>query len=141
MRPADQSEKVVTLVTGAVRTDFWGHVQVDRVGIPRSSRYWPIRDKVDEIMTGKMDQSSHPSAEAWAKAVVSDLLSSSPPSHIHRGYLASATWWVSWLMPIWLLDWMFSQTTDLRKLKAEVTKAKAAKVGAGQADADSRKGR
>ena len=97
------SKKVVTLVTGAVKTPFWNNVEGGHMGIPDSSPYQPIRSKVEDMMTGKTKPDRLPSPEKWAKAVANDLLRSNPPSYVRRGVYATIMPIISWLCPSWLL--------------------------------------
>ncbi|KAK5170985.1 uncharacterized protein LTR77_004129 [Saxophila tyrrhenica] len=110
--------RVVTLVTGDVNTQFWGHVEGGSAGIPESSSYQPIKDHVNAMLRGTTKPGGARSPAEWAKGVAKDLLVSNPPSHIYRGFLATTMWWVSWLMPIWLLDWLFARETQITKLKS-----------------------
>ncbi len=107
----------MTLVTGDVKTLFWDHVEGGHVGIPDSSPYQPIKNKVEAMLQGKTNPPGQHSAQRWAKAVVHDLLKPSPPTHVRRGYLATTMFWVSWFFPVWLFDWMFTRVSDLGRLK------------------------
>jgi hypothetical protein len=70
------------------------------------------------MMSGRTNPPGQHSADRWAKGVVKDMLRSSPPVYIRRGYLATTLYLVSWLFPVWLFDWLFTQSSDLWKLKS-----------------------
>ena len=110
--------QVVTLVTGAVETPFWNNIEGGHVGIPDSSPYQPIKSRVEDMMVGNTKPTNQHTAERWAKAVANDLLKPNPPSHVRRGLYATVLLIVSWLSPSWLLDWGFTQSTHLGKLKS-----------------------
>lgn len=105
-------------MTGDVQTRFWYHVQGADAGLPDGSPYQPIKAKAEAMMRGETNPAGKHSRERWAKEVIGDLLKSSPPSHVRRGYLARTMWLVSWLGPFWVLDWLYAQVGDLGKLKS-----------------------
>lgn len=100
-----------------MKTHFWDNVQGAHVGIPDSSPYQLIKGKVEVVMRGEDHPPGQHSSEWWAKAAVDDLLKPNPPYFVRRGYLATTMSIVSWLFPTWLFDWLFTQTSDLGKLK------------------------
>ena len=141
--------KVVTLITGDVRTQFWNNAQGAHVALADTSPYQPIKAKVEPMMQGKTNPPGGHSAQDWARAVVDDLLGvrpclssrrgvvakmmwmlswlfpiwliqSAPPSYIHRGFLATTMSVVSWVTPSWVFDWAFMRTSDLTILKAKL---------------------
>ena len=114
--------KVVTLVTGDVKTQFWNSASSYHVGLPEGSLYFPIRSKVEEMMKGRTGPPGSHTAERWAKAVVKDLLRPDPPVYVRRGYLATTLAWLSWLCPVWFWDWQFYRMADLDKLRETVTR-------------------
>lgn len=69
-------------------------------------------------MNGKTNPPGQHTGDKWAKAVVNDLLRSSPPVYIRRGYLATTMQFVSWLLPLRVFDWLFTLSSDLGKLKS-----------------------
>ena len=109
--------QVVTLITGDVKTEFWNSTVSYNIGLPESSQYLPIQPKVEDMMRGKTNPPGQHMADRWASAVVGDLLRSNPPVYSHRGYLATTMRIVSWILPVWLGDWLFTQSADLDKLK------------------------
>lgn len=72
------------------------------------------------MMSGRSNPKGQHDAGRWARAVVVDLLQPSPPVHIRRGYLATTIRYVSWLFPVWLFDWLFTQSSELGKLRKMV---------------------
>lgn len=52
-----------------------------------------------------------------AKSVINDLLNSIPSAYVHCEFLAIINFFVSVWVPRWLLDYAFSQTSELGKLK------------------------
>ena len=104
-------------MTGDVRTHFWD-VSGGHVGLPNSSPYQQIKAKAEGMMIGKHNPPGGHSAKRWAKAVANDLLKSSPPRYVRRGFVATTMMLLSWLCPIWLLDWMYSYNTGMGKLKS-----------------------
>lgn len=110
----------MTLVTGDVRTHFWDNVQGSYIGIPDASPYVPIKAKVEAMMRGQTNPAGAHSRAPYAKDVVNDLLrrGGSPPAHIRRGFLALTMWIMSALLPYWVLDWLYSRTGELDKLKS-----------------------
>ena len=110
--------KVVALVTGDVKTEFWSNVQGAHQGIPETSAYLQIKDHVDAMMAGRTNPPGQHLREKWAKYVVDDLLKANPPLYVRKGYLATTMAWVTWLFPTWLFDLTFAQTSQSAKLKA-----------------------
>jgi hypothetical protein len=112
----------VTLITGDVKTSFWQHAEGGGVGIPDSSPYALIKDKVNAMLNGKTNPPGQRSAQEWAKSVAYDILKSRPPVQVYRGFFSTTCWWMSQLMPYWLSDFAFSLSTDLRKLRSQLQK-------------------
>ena len=114
-----------------MRTNFWSNAAGAHVGIPPTSLYQPIREKVEATMQGHSNPPGQHSREKWAKEVVDDLLGTTligrvshafggPPSHIRRGYLAWTMYIVSLLLPYWVLDWLYWRACELGKLRDAV---------------------
>ena len=110
----------MTLMTGDVQTHFWDNVQGAHVGLPPDSVYRPIKDKLEAMMRGDTNPPGQHSRQRWAQEVVGDLLKTSPPWHIRRGFLARTMWLVSFLFPFWLLDFLYAQTSSLAKWSGTV---------------------
>ncbi|KAM0720607.1 hypothetical protein Q7P37_004744 [Cladosporium fusiforme] len=110
---------VVSLVTGAVETSFW-RSQAAASRLPVSSLYAPIGSHVESMMRGENVPPGQRSREVWASGVAKDILTSSPPRFVRHGALAWAMVIISFLLPVWLCDYMFSQTTRLSDLKRKL---------------------
>lgn len=110
--------RVVTLVTGDVKTGFW--VNSDRgphASLVKGSMYEAIGEHVVAVMKGETNPPGQHNSSRWAKNVVDDLVrKSKPPDVIRRGYLATTMWIVSLLIPSWLLNFGFTKTARLDNL-------------------------
>lgn len=104
-------------MTGAIDTPFWANTHGAHVGLPADSLYLPIKDKVEAMMTGRSNPPGLTPAREWAKGVVGDLMKKNPPAHIRRGYLSITMWIVNWLMPWWMIDRLFTQSSGIGILK------------------------
>jgi hypothetical protein len=109
--------QVVELVTGDVRTGFWAHTPAAASGLPASSLYGPIGAHVEQMMRGETNPPGQHTRDGWAAGVVHDLLKPHPSRFIRRGFLAWTMMVASLLMPVWLLDWLFTRTTKLAELR------------------------
>lgn len=79
------------------------------------------------MMSGETNPPGLHSRERWAAAVVRDLLQPRPNRFIRRGFLAWQLVVASLLMPVWLLDWLFTNTAKLAELKSILAAASDAK--------------
>ena len=79
--------------------------------------YSPIGDHVERMMKGETNPPGSHSRERWAAGVVRDLLKPHPNRYIRRGFLAWTMMIVSLLMPVWLMDRIFSSAAKLSDLK------------------------
>ena len=111
-----------------MKTHFWDNTQGAHIGIPDSSSYQPIKNKVEAMMRGETNPPGQHSAERWAKAVVDDISRPNPASFVRRGYLATTMSILSSVLPTWLFDWMFKQTSNLGKLKTILNSQEVKKV-------------
>lgn len=68
-------------------------------------------------MRGETNPPGGHSRERWAAGVVRHLLEPHPSRFIRRGFLAWTMMVASLLLPVWLLDWLFTRTTKLADLK------------------------
>ena len=109
--------QVVNMCTGDVTTSFWRNTKGTPTGIPVSSPYQPIKAKVESMMAGTTNPPGGHDRHVWAKRVVGDLLRSSPPRQVRRGFLAVIMWMVSHLVSSVIIDFLFTQSSDLGKLK------------------------
>ena len=102
--------RVVTIITGAVKSNLFENAAVDCV--PESSPYFPIRDAIERrtFLSGHKDMPG----DEYARKVVSDLLSKPQPL-IWRGAFATLVWfiscfgWVGMLVSLHLLLYSFVQ--------------------------------
>jgi 1-acylglycerone phosphate reductase len=81
--------KVVTIVTGGVKSNFFDNAAV--IPVPESSPYFPIREAIEKrtFLAGHKDMPG----DEYAKKVVNDLLSGPRPL-LWRGALATLIWFI-----------------------------------------------
>jgi hypothetical protein len=125
---ANQGCQVIALVTGDVKTGFWKHVEGAYFGIPESSPYQLIKTKVEAMMRGETNPPGQHSRERWAAEVVNDLLRSNPSRYVRHGHFATTLWILSWLVPVWLLDYGFAKASGLSKLQVLLKESQEKKV-------------
>jgi len=111
-------------MTGDVSTHFWDNAQGAHSGLPTGSMYEPLKPTLEAMMKGQTNPPGKHSRQRWAKEVVDDLLTSSPPWHVRKGYLAITMWLVSWLVPYWVLDYLYGQVSELSKLPSSLHESK-----------------
>lgn len=116
--------KVICLVTGDVKTGFWTHTPAAKSGLPSSSPYDQIRSHVETMMRGDSNPPGQHSRERWASAVIGDLLESRPNRFIRRGFLAWTMYLATLLLPIFLIDWIFTKAAKLGELKRNLDSSK-----------------
>lgn len=112
--------KVVTLVTGSVKTEFFNNKEGGRtVTIPSSSVYLPIRDHVETMMRGSLAGSGATDRSIATSNTIAALLRSSwlRTRYIRQGYAAFKLWLMHLLLPVWLMDRWSRQSGGLDKLK------------------------
>ncbi|KAK4503536.1 hypothetical protein PRZ48_004451 [Zasmidium cellare] len=106
---------VVTLVTSAVKTEFY----TNRTGggILETSAYFPIKEELEDMMGRSLaDQKGH-DRFAVAESTIDELLRTPRPLFIRKGYAATLLVWVMWLFPAWMLDRLSVSSTPVGKLK------------------------
>lgn len=99
--------KVVTLITSAVKTEFYRNA----VGgvLPRRSLYGPVEDDND-LFTGRaLSQRKGHDRHEVARRTVDELLQEWPPLYITNGYMGALLFFCHWLLPTWLFDWIYSR--------------------------------
>lgn len=107
--------KVVTLVTSAVKTEFF----TNRTGggILESSAYFPVKDELEQMMGCSMaDKKGHDRVEV-AESTIDELLRTPPPLFIRKGYGATLIAWMLWLLPTWMKDGHSISSTPVGKMK------------------------
>ena len=87
--------KVVTVVTGGVKSNLFQNAAVDPV--PESSPYFPIREAIEKrtFLKGHKDMP----ADEYARKVVGDLLNRPRPL-VWRGAFATLIWF------LWCFGWV-----------------------------------
>lgn len=122
--------KVVNLVTGDVRTEFWRNVAAKAEVLAEDSPYAPTRKDVERVVSGETRPKGGHERGVWAANVVGDLLRrpESPPRFIRRGFLATAMYIASLLLPIWVADWAFGRTCNLYELQGILERQKGKEV-------------
>ncbi|KAK6433648.1 hypothetical protein LTR95_010169 [Oleoguttula sp. CCFEE 5521] len=113
--------KVIELKTGAVNTEIVKNARAKEGGLPETSIYAAAKEVIDPALRGEFLQNGGITAEAWAKGVVGDLLSSSPPNVIWRGKGASQVRLASWFPMSWLSG-PLKKLTGLDKVEKIVRK-------------------
>jgi 1-acylglycerone phosphate reductase len=77
--------RVVDLKTGSTESNF-SENRTNALTLPADSRYMPIKDKVENVITGAATEAYAEDQDTWAKNVVEDLLGDGgPPAEIWRG--------------------------------------------------------
>jgi len=69
------------------------------------------------MMRGETNPPGGHTRERWAAGVAQDLLKPHPSRFIRRGFLAWTMMVASLLMPVWLLDWLFTRASRLADLR------------------------
>ncbi|CAK3952664.1 Hypothetical predicted protein [Lecanosticta acicola] len=99
--------RVVALVSGAVQTEVLDHVTGG--GVPEQSAYFPIKDEIEQVMSAYSANKGRDRYQV-ATETIDQLLSETPPLVIRKGYMASLSALLYWLVPTWILDsWAIKQ--------------------------------
>jgi 1-acylglycerone phosphate reductase len=114
--------KVVYLKTGAAKSNLFDNQACPR--LPEGPIYVPTRKALEEAMNGVGFMRDMMDGEKWAAKVVADLLASSPPGRVWRGYNAWPVWFVRQFMPWTFLDGKLSRLGGLDVVRNKVKKAK-----------------
>lgn len=72
------------------------------------------------MMRGENAPLGDKSRETWASGVVNDILKPNPPRFVRHGAFAWTMMIITLLLPIWLIDYLFSKTTRLAELKRKI---------------------
>ncbi|OQN95399.1 hypothetical protein B0A48_18578 [Cryoendolithus antarcticus] len=113
--------KVVELKTGGVNTEIVKNARAKEGGLPNSSIYAAAKEVIEPALRGEFLENRGITPEAWAKGVVGDLLSSSPPNVIWRGNGATQARIASWFPMSWLSG-PLEKLTGLDKVEKIVKK-------------------
>lgn len=112
--------KVVDLRTGAVKTPFFDNAALrSGSGLPPTSPYLALKDKVEGVMNGDMEGVEFQDLDKWAKNVVGDLSRNRPAAQIWRGGGATLVW-LSSLLPVGAFDGMFKKMAGLDVLEKKI---------------------
>lgn len=107
--------KVVTLVTSAVKTEFF----TNRTGggILESSAYFPVREQLEQMMGRSLAATKGHDRVEVAESTVEALLKTPPPVFIRKGYGVTWMTWLLWLLPTWIVDAQSISSSPIGRLK------------------------
>lgn len=114
--------KVVELRTAAVKSVIFSNV--DRATLPEDSPYILAKDVIEEHMNGGPAMKTAIPADQWARQVISDLGTTSPPKIVGRGTSSSLIPLIPFL-PGWLLDMMMRKMGGLDVFTKRLSASKA----------------
>ncbi len=113
--------QVVTLVTGAVKTEFYNNIKEGgkAVNLPPNSPYDPIRKHIETMMNGSLaGTKGHDRLQVTRSTLASALpYSWFSTRYVRRGFGAFRIWLMHLLLPVWLIDRWARQAGSLDKLK------------------------
>ena len=113
--------QVVTLMTGAVKTEFFTNkIGGRQTALPPSSPYNPIRQQVETMMNGSLSGTLGHDRLAVTRSTITALMRRygwMKTRYIRRGYAAIKLWLMHLLLPVWLLDRWARQAGSLDKLR------------------------
>ena len=111
---------VVTLVTGAVKTEFFNNKEGGRLAtLPDNSVYTPIKSHIETMLRGSLSGGKGHDRYSVTSSTVAAVMR----WHIFRtrfvrkGYAAMKLWLMHLLLPVWLIDRWARQHGGLDKLK------------------------
>ncbi|CCK70442.1 acylglycerone-phosphate reductase KNAG_0E01800 [Huiozyma naganishii CBS 8797] len=103
--------RVINAITGGVATDI-----ADTRPLPESSIFNFKEGKEAFACRQKMAANNKPvSAEIYAAQIVEIIQSSRDPVDVYRGTMSSVMYWVSILVPFWLLEFVLAKKFKLDK--------------------------
>lgn len=113
--------KVVTLMTGSVKTAFFEHkIGGRQTALPSTSAYNPIRQEVETMMNGSLAGTSGHDRLAVTRSTVAALMKRyawTRTRYVRRGFAALKLWLMHVLFPVWLLDRWARQAGSLDVLR------------------------
>ena len=112
--------KVVTLVTGAVKTEFYNNKDGgQQTSLPANSVYTPIQKHIETMINRSIAETRGHDRYHLTQSTIAALLRYSwlRTRYIRRGYYAIQMWLMHLLLPTWLLDRWARQAGQLNKLK------------------------
>ncbi|KAK5167336.1 uncharacterized protein LTR77_007035 [Saxophila tyrrhenica] len=113
--------KVLTLVTGAVKTEFYTNIKEGGkpITLPPDSPYNPIRKHIETMMNGSLaGMKGHDRLQVTRSTIATALRYSwLSTRYVRRGFGALKIWLMQLLLPVWLVDRWARQAGSLDKLK------------------------
>ena len=112
--------KVVTLVTGSVKTEFFNNKEGGKtVTLPANSAYNPIKKQVETMMAGSLSGARGHDRYYVTQRTIAALLRSPwlRTRYIRRGFAAYMMWMMHLFLPTWLIDRWARQSGGLDKLR------------------------
>lgn len=112
--------KVVTLVTGSVKTEFFNNKEGGRlVTLPAESAYSPIRKHIETMLQGSLSGNKGHDRLWVTRSTIAALFTYTwlRTRYIRRGYGAIKIWLMHLLFPAWLMDRWARQSGSLNRLK------------------------
>ncbi|KAH8846544.1 hypothetical protein MCOR27_002145 [Pyricularia oryzae] len=105
--------RVITAMVGVVGTKIF--LNTGNFALPPGSRYKSVEEQIAKQAQGE-DLFGHMDIDTVAKRLVSDVVAGRS-GKVWRGGLATATGYLSWLMPTWASDWMGNSRSGLYNVK------------------------
>jgi 1-acylglycerone phosphate reductase len=97
--------KVMTVITGIVRTRLFQNLLNQQPALPSGSLYAPIKEQVQVVMDGKKLFENGQEPQEFAKGVVDNALRTNPQLWFWRGGQATFVWFATsladWLPRTW----------------------------------------
>lgn len=112
--------KVVTLVTGAVKTEFFNNKEGGRlVTLPDNSVYAPIRDRIETLLRGSLSGGKGHDRYRVTSSTVAAVMRWYwlRTRYVRRGYAAIKLWLMHLILPVWLMDRLVKQECGLNQLR------------------------
>jgi NAD(P)-dependent dehydrogenase (short-subunit alcohol dehydrogenase family) len=112
--------KVVTLVTGAVKTEFFNNKEGGRlVTLPDNSVYTPIRSHIETMLRGSLSGGKGHDRYSVTSSTVAAVMRWYwlRTRFVRRGYAAIKLWLMHMLLPLWLVDRWARQSGGLDQLR------------------------
>lgn len=112
--------KVVTLVTGAVKTGFYDNKDGGRsTSLPENSVYTPIQKHIEVMINRSFAEKGGHDRYALTRSTIAALLRNYwfRTRYVRRGWGATRVWLMHLLLPVWLIDRWARQAGQLDKLK------------------------
>ncbi|KAF2681877.1 oxidoreductase [Lentithecium fluviatile CBS 122367] len=111
--------KVITIITGAIKTSFKANVPVPQ--LPPDSRYQPIKKNLEDISSG-VNIKKAGSSDKFAEEVVADVLRG-VTGKVWRGPDSGLAKFGKTWFPTWLMDRILSDGSGLETLTASKKKS------------------